>query len=191
MEWDDEFVEYSLILSEAVDITKFPHPPDLSFKECRLHHDSTYSDYMDHFFQLYQSLLQQADLILVERQPPMGYVVVEQLIFHQYRNKCRLVHPCSVHKFFGWCSDYELRKIQSVKTALKYITEASDTLLSLERAHDVSDSICFILFYALQQREIIRCRKLSEETLGVQFNDQFTVGDFINTFTYKATDFNG
>ena len=185
MEWCDEFEEYRLHLSDAVDVTTFPHPEHMSYTECTLHHDLTYSDYLDHFFQVYEKVLDRADLILIERQPPMGYVVVEQLIFHQYRDKCQLVHPCSVHKFFGWCSDYELRKVQSVKTAMKYVPEVSDYLLRLERAHDVSDSVCFILFYVLRERETLRVKNLSEKMLGVEFSDEYTVGDFITSFSFK------
>jgi hypothetical protein len=184
MEWSDDFETYSLRVCEVVDISTFPHRG--CEKECTLHHDNTYSDFIDHFFQYYYDELEIADLILLERQPPMGYVVVEQLIFHQYRKKSILVHPCSLHKYFQWYGDYEMRKGQSIKTAVKHVADTSKILHSLERAHDVSDSICFILYYGLQKRDAIRQKKLSERVLGVKFTDEYTVSDFLDSFTYKS-----
>ena len=182
MEWSDDFEEYSLRLCQVVDITTFPHKDSGT---CNLYHDNTYSDFLDHVFHYYEDEFQVADKILIERQPPGGYVVVEQLIFHQFRQKSVLIHPCSVHKYFSWCSDYDLRKGQSVNTAMKYVGDAGNVLNSLTRAHDVADSICFILYYGFSIRDEIRVVNQSKAALSVQFTDEFTVGDFLNSFAYK------
>jgi len=115
--------------------------------DCTLHHEYCIPDYLDHFIQEHSELFNNADIILVERQPPMGLVNIMDLLFTKFRNKVKLINPGSIHKFFKMTKcDYDLRKIESEYIASEYL----NTFLSFqtnERKHDISDAMLMILFY--------------------------------------------
>jgi hypothetical protein len=148
-----------------IDITKFTHDHDLKNKNCCIDHRSrNFADWLQHFFLEYESLFDMSDYILVEKQPPCGLVVVEQLFMFKYRNKCHLVHPRSMHSFFGigisniFGEDaYEQRKkrtqIIAEKNA-KWHPRALYYYSKLIRKHDVTDSICLMIFWLVGQNKI-------------------------------------
>jgi len=147
-----------------VDITDFTHNYDLYEKDCCVNHDSrNFADWLQHFFLEYETLFEISDYILVEKQPPQGLVVVEQIIMFKYRNKCHLVHPRSMHSWFGIGSAnihgedaYEERKKKTQLIAeknVKWHPRAIDSYSKLIRKHDVTDSICLMLFWLIEMNK--------------------------------------
>jgi hypothetical protein len=136
---------------DLIDITTFVHLDEEATKKCHLYHEKTYTDYLEHVFYLHHNLFELSTWILLERQPPQGYVVVEQLIFSKYRNKTILISPNSVHSFFGWTKlylDYDQRKEKSVEIANKYIRkELLDKFGTFVRQHDIADTICMVVYW--------------------------------------------
>ena len=60
-----------IIWMELTDITVFTCD-----KNCKLHHDKTFADWMLHILEKYYNIFNQATHILIERQPPQGLVVL-------------------------------------------------------------------------------------------------------------------
>lgn len=134
-----------------VDITNIKHNR-VSFCDCKIPHTNETSDLISHFIQEYQDLFDQADQILVERQPPGGLKNVESLLHYIFRDKVKLVSPVSMHKHFGMGHlDYEQRKLRTESIASKYID-----LSTFTRKHDISDALCMILFQNFINKEIIK-----------------------------------
>ena len=105
---------------------------------------------MEHIFQYYENLFPGVDKILIERQPPMGLVAIEQLIYAKFRDKCELIAPNSMHKFFNIGKyDYSIRKEKVEKIAKRYIIEPAlvADLDAFGRQHDISDAICLGIFW--------------------------------------------
>lgn len=105
-----------------------------------------YSDIIRSFVSEYSSFFNQADQILIERQPPGGMTAFETLIHYIFRDKAVLISPVSMHKHFGIGHlDYEQRKERTEMIAGKYITHSS-YYDRLQRKHDIADALCMILF---------------------------------------------
>ncbi len=110
---------------------------------CGLRHSLCFIDYLDHLFQVYPCF-DAADRIIIERQPPAGFIVIQELIMNKYRDKVELISPNSVHKHFTIGHlDYEDRKVESTRTA----TETLGYEIPYERKHDIGDAVCQLLFY--------------------------------------------
>lgn len=124
--------------SHVVDITRVRCLPD-----CTLHHSNNIVDRMNHVFAYYEKYFEEADEVLVERQPLVGFVHVEALILSRYRHKASLVQPVAVQKHFKWprCN-YELKKQAAVDTAAPYMPCLAD----ITRKHDLADAFCLILY---------------------------------------------
>ena len=167
---------------DLLDITTFPHPPGGSC-ECCLNHTKTFTDWMEHIFQYYRIVFDSVDKILIERQPPMGFVAVEQLIFTKYRHKCELISPNSVHKFFGIGKyDYNTRKQRVEEIALKYIKNPAilEEFMGFERRHDMADSVCIGIFWLdknnkeyTQRKHILDANKRYAYALGMTSEEFF------------------
>jgi len=135
-----------VIECNRVDITHMRHTK-VCYKDCRLHHDFCIPDYLDHFIQEYQSLFTNADIILIERQPPMGILTVMDLLFVKFRDKIIIINPGSVHKFFKMTKgDYDLRKIESVYHTNEYLKDFFN-FQNNERKHDISDAMLMVIYY--------------------------------------------
>lgn len=145
---DFSFIEVAWL--DVIDITEFQHSFGPSKDNCGLYHTKTFCDWLNHVFQENAYFFEDCDFILVERQPPMGFVVIEQLVFSKYRDKTILISPNSMHKFFRIGHlDYDGRKEAVIKIALMKIADP-DLIQQLgfyNRAHDVADSICMVLFW--------------------------------------------
>ena len=132
---------------DLIDITTFVHEDN---ELCCLNHTRTFTDWMEHVFQYHKAAFNGADKILIERQPPFGFVAVEQLIYSRYRNKCELIAPNSVHKHFGIGKlSYEGRKDKVIEIALKHIIKPNiiEEFNSFDRRHDMADAVCIGLFW--------------------------------------------
>jgi len=111
--------------------------------DCKIPHTNETCDRMMHFIQEYQPVFDKADIILIERQPPMGLKDVEALLAQTFRSKVQLVSPNKMHKFWGIsCYDYETRKQHTERIASEHVD-----LTIYERKHDVADAVCIALFY--------------------------------------------
>ena len=130
-----------------VDITIMRHRK-VAWCDCRLHHDYCVPDYLDHFIQEQSDLFDQADIILIERQPPVGITNVQDLIFSRYRNKVKLISPNTVHKHFKMTrNDYDLRKIESEIITQSYL-ESFSNFTDNSRRHDISDAMLMIIYHS-------------------------------------------
>lgn len=140
-------LDTSIVVKQCnkVDITKMRHRT-VSYCNCKLHHDFCIPDYIDHFIQEHYYLFEQADIILIERQPPVGITNVQDLLFSKFRDKVKLISPNAVHKFFKMDKDYETRKIESNTIGLEYLTHF-ENYHNYERKHDISDALLLVLYY--------------------------------------------
>ena len=104
------------------------------------------SDMIRTFVDAYSGIFNQADQVLIERQPPGGITSVEVLLHYIFRDRAILISPVSMHKHFGMGHlDYEQRKERTEVIASKYIKE-SPYYERLGRKHDIADALCMILF---------------------------------------------
>lgn len=167
---------HDVVWWELVDITQFQHLDSTHAKQCTLTHTKTVADWLAHVFVLNHELFAICDHILIERQPPGGQLAVEQLFFFHFREKAVLIHPRSVHHFFGWvCSSmdvaeerYAHRKIQSTKVLRRRLTQSARSWLlhdfeRLARQHDLADAYCQAVFYAHCENQRIRRTQESQD----------------------------
>lgn len=152
---------------QLIDITLMRHKKT-SRRDCKLHHDNCISDWISHVFQEY-SWFDEADYIIVERQPIQGIVSVEQVIMHQFRNKTILVSPTSMHQYFNIAQhEYEKRKEFTTKIALYMFDELKtdpiviDKFKSYSRCHDIADAVCFTVFWSQQQNKKYKIKHRKE-----------------------------
>lgn len=155
-EVSDEYEFEQILHVEMVDITRCKHR-----STCTLEHSCTIADQVRHFIEDWKDMLDQVDEILLERQPPQGLVVIEQLIFYLYREKAILIHPRKIHMYIGSSSfDYDGRKQISEKAAEMYLNGVSREIYEMyERRHDMADSICMMLWWVNKQRKVCALKK--------------------------------
>ena len=137
--------DIEVIACDRVNITHMKHNT-VEFCNCKLHHESCVPDYLDHFIQENEHFFTFADLILLERQPPVGIVNVQDLLFTKFRNKVTLISPCSVHKYFRMSKNYDTRKNQSELISSKYLS-FQNKYNNNTRRHDMSDAMLMLLYY--------------------------------------------
>lgn len=153
---DEEYKLIEIIWIDLINITEYVHDHGPSKKDCRLYHTKTFCDWLNHTFQENIEFYNMADFILAERQPPTGFVVIEQLIFSKWREKTILISPNSMHKYFGIGNyDYEKRKECTDKIARMKITDKQllEQLGFYHRTHDIADSICIMLYWIHKKQE--------------------------------------
>ncbi len=138
-----QILDYGLVNITRMKHTKVP------FKECCLRHDSCIPDYLDHFVQEYSDMFNNAELILIERQPPVGITNVQDLLFIRFREKVQLVSPQSIHKFFSLNENYSVRKLESEQIARMFLERCENPELfeQVIRKHDISDSLLMVIWY--------------------------------------------
>ena len=120
---------------------------------CQLVHNKQIHCYMAHLFIEYGTIFEESDKILVEQQPPLVLVSVEQIIFFKYPDKCIPISPSSMHAFFQINGmHYDLRKKMTVKFAEEYLKNF-ECFKNSERKHDLSDSMMFIIFFTSIERQ--------------------------------------
>lgn len=192
---DEAFHLIQLEWVNMIDITKYTHEFDLYEKECNVDHSSRYfADWLQHFFLEYETLLELSDFILVEKQPPQGLVVIEQLFLFKYRNKCHLVHPRSMHSFFYIGSScyneedaYEQRKKKTQVIAeknVKWHPRAIDFYSKLKRKHDVTDSICLMLYWLYNRNKVYTREKNIERISNIKFRNNLSALEYLDQFKY-------
>lgn len=143
-----------VLLVDNIDITSYKHSK-CKYSECNLHHTKTFCDWVEHMIYENREHFDYCDIILLEKQPPKGFVVIEQLIYSKYRNKTYLINPRSVHKYLNFKGfDYDARKKFSEKIGDQYMSqELIEKTKKYKRRHDISDTICMLLFFLRKKRE--------------------------------------
>jgi hypothetical protein len=152
---DSDFNFIEVIWIDLINITELKHRA-VCKDDCKLQHTRTFSDWLDHVYQDNQYFFDNADFIIIEKQPPMGFVVVEQLIFNKYRDKASLINPINVHTFLNMSNlDYDGRKAKSEKIALPMITDVDlcRQITFYHRRHDICDSLCMLLYWLHKKRQ--------------------------------------
>lgn len=117
--------------------------------ECGLCHGNSLSDRVAHFVQEHRPLFDDADVVLIEQQPPGGHQAVEQLLYAAFREKAHLVSPTAMHAFYGIRDlDYDGRKAAVEDRVIARLPpELKRALEALERRHDVCDAVCLARFW--------------------------------------------
>lgn len=120
---------------------------ECSVRDCPLEHTKTLCDFTSHIFEKCKNSFEQADIILIERQPiTSSLVAIEQLIFFKYRQKTTLVSPNAVHAHYKMSDRYEMRKKESQMMADPYLT-VFERYRTAERKHDMADAMIFLLYW--------------------------------------------
>jgi len=193
---NNDFTIKNIIDIELIDISIFSHKK-VKKKDCKLHHEKTFCDWIEHIFQEYDQF-NEADYILIERQPPTGLVAIEQLIFSRFRNKSILIHPISIHTFFNMNNlTYEGRKEKSENIATSYLNQDNrnclsndnldnlDKFLSFSRQHDVSDTILFTLYWLNKKNEEYNVVQKEKKFKKSTFKRGENINDWFDKFKYK------
>ena len=152
---DDTFTINKVIACERVNIKSLV--TNCGCKEFQ--HRLCIADYTKHLFRDYSNYFKDSKYILVERQPPAGFLSIQDLITFEYGEKVHLIQPQSVHKFLSFGTiGYEQRKEMSERYVEKYLGSIQ-TYTREKRRHDMADAMCLILFYV----EHLKNKKFEEE----------------------------
>jgi hypothetical protein len=153
LEVDKSTRDHGVVWFALVDLTTFSHATRAAQRNCPLPHTRTFADWLTHLFHEYAALFDLCETVLIERQPPVGHVVVEQLLFYRFREKAVLIHPRTVHGFFGWshCT-YDQRKAHAERVLQRHLSHSSRSWLlpewdALSRKHDVADAYAQVVVY--------------------------------------------
>jgi hypothetical protein len=150
-----------IIDCNKIDITKIKHNT-VSWECCTLHHESCIPDYLDHFIQEHQRYFDECDVLILERQPPVGITNVQDLLFTKFRDKVVLISPNTVHKYFSLNTEYTVRKIESERIATEYLNDFKKWEHST-RKHDMSDALLMILYYYKTKMDSLINETISEK----------------------------
>jgi hypothetical protein len=155
----NNFIE--IIKCDRVDITHVKHNR-IPFCDCKLHHDYCIPDYLDHFIQENEDMFVNADVIIIERQPPTGITNVQDLIFSRFRKKVKLISPNKIHKYFDMSKDYLTRKKESEKISEFYLSKF-EKFTNNYRKHDISDAMLMLIyFYSEKLTEINKKKEINK-----------------------------
>lgn len=192
----EDYTVLETALIDLIDIQNFDHVNGVCKKDCKLGHTKTFCDWMDHVFQANNEIFEKSTVILIERQPPMGLVGIEQLIYSKWRDKSILISPNSMHKFFKIGHyDYEQRKLQTVSIAKHHLKKKSKLLSDFtkyERSHDIADAICMMLFWIQGQQEKYDKESRKNRAMKAIVYDRakdgykMSVNDWFEQFRYKG-----
>lgn len=184
---DSEFNILEVVWIDLINITEFKHNA-IDKYECQLHHTRTFSDWLDHVYQDNQQFFDMADYILIEKQPPMGFVVIEQLIFNKFRSKANLINPINVHTYLNMGGlDYEQRKIKSQQIALKLLTDPDlcQQITFYHRQHDICDSLCILLYWLHKKTEELDKQRRIERFKALKIDGGDSLEQWLNKHKYS------
>lgn len=131
---------------------------------CTLHHARCVTDYLRHIFTLHPAF-SRPERVLIEQQPPKGYVEVQELLRNEYRGISVMVSPMSVQAHYGLRrfkgpEAYEKRKEWVVAFATRTLPEWGWSLGEggggaklpgiPPRLHDVADAWLILRFHISQ-----------------------------------------
>ncbi len=152
--------DITIIDCKRVNITHMKHET-IPRCECSLHHSRCIPDYIDHFIQELP-YFKECDVLIIEQQPPQGLMNVQDLLFKTFREKVLLIHPASIHTYFGLPKGglYLERKAKSELIAKSYLSDFQG--FDDERKHDMSDAMLMLIYYYKKRMEKIIDTKKSE-----------------------------
>ena len=169
--------EVSFVHGERVDITKWC----CRGEDCNLGHSATTADWLDHFLRERRVFFKQAQLVLIERQPPFGFRDIEQILFHIFRSKAVLVSPRSMHKHFNVQGmEYDNRKSALLRRSVSYFSNRSRGSQKFNlcisnmgtRCHDVSDALCITIYYSTTPQLVHAFPQFRKaQTTSIDFSD--------------------
>jgi hypothetical protein len=111
----------------------------------------------------HRDIFDEAETILIERQPPGGFTNIEVLLNYMFRDKVKLVSPVSMHTHFGMRHlNYDERKERTTSLAERY----TNIDIPYERKHDIADAICMLMYHNFK--------------ISVHFFDQFKYSSKVN-----------
>lgn len=178
-----------VICIDKIDITCINHKK-VPISECKLYHNNTAYDQLQHVFQDYSSWFEEAEQIFIERQPIGGLVHIEQLIFGQYRDKSTLVHPTSMHKWMNIHTlSYDQRKEKTMQMAEPFMMGTS-IWDSNERKHDMADALCILLYQLHLMHEEFKKQSSKKKSLILNFraiHEEKNIDDFFSQFINPET----
>lgn len=179
---NEDYTLDEIIWIDLIDITKYCHKNGPSLKECKLHHTRTFSDWLEHVYQENKNFFEDSDIILVERQPPGGFTVIEQLIFNRYRDKTYLINPRNVHSYLSISHlDYENRKKYVEKAAYLYLSENfKEQIKKYDREHDICDSVCILLYWLNKMNKEYRIN----EQKKISFDKNKNILEYLESFRF-------
>ena len=191
---DKEFNLKEIAYVDLIDITKFTHERELEGKKCKLRHTKSIADWMEHIFHEHLPLFQEANYILVERQPPSGLVAIEQLIYYRWRDKCHIISPRSMHKYYDIGHfEYEQRKEKTMYLATNLYNwhqRAIERYEKFERKHDITDSVCLMAFWLNKNKVIYLEKKRKDRLKSIKLDTTgMTIDDWFEQFRYNPTRF--
>jgi hypothetical protein len=135
-----------------------------------------------------QQFFDMADYILIEKQPPMGFVVIEQLIFNKFRSKANLINPINVHTYLNMGGlDYEQRKIKSQQIALKLLTDPDlcQQITFYHRQHDICDSLCMLLYWLHKKTEELDKQRRIDRFKALKIDGGDSLEQWLNKHKYS------
>ena len=139
--------------------------------ECTIPHTTETVDRVAHFIQENREMFDEADCILIERQPPMGLKDIEALLMSAYRHKVKLLSPNRLHKHFGIShKDYEERKEAVVEIAGQHLSHLYG-FLNQVRQHDMADAACMCIYHLTKIKEERRRKERLENIKRLPFDE--------------------
>lgn len=136
----------NVLKCELVNIKKLVYGCD-----CSLDHRLCISNYMEHFFKLYGKDLAEARYIVVEQQPPTGFISIQEIIRYQYGHKVVVISPRSMHKHYNMGElSYDDRKKFTVDYSKKYLSQFPQ-FHRLLRKHDMADSFMLLMYFLVKR----------------------------------------
>jgi len=158
-EVNDITFEIKVLEIYKIDLRSLPHRK-VNRWDCKLEHTNEVADLMAHFIQEFDDILNEADKILIERQPPTGLTQIETLLLYLYRKNTELISPNSMHAHFNInCLEYETRKVRTIEISESFL-ESFLEYQELSRKHDIADAVCMIIFRFAKDKEKYRLSQL-------------------------------
>jgi hypothetical protein len=158
---DDVTFEIKIKEIFKIDLKSLPHRK-VNRWDCKLEHTNEVADLVAHFIQEYGDYLEEADKILIERQPPTGLTQIETLLLYLYRHKTELISPNSMHAHFKInCLEYETRKERTIEFSESFL-ESFEEYQELSRKHDIADAVCMIIFRFARDKEKYRLSQVDK-----------------------------
>jgi len=126
---------------------------DISLQECTLNHNQYVGDFILHFIQEKKEMIEQCDIILLERQPPTSSCLnVECSIYVLFYQKCFIVSSMLVKRWAGILvgkkTTYEKKKQDSINYIYQNMTEEQlKWIKELVKKDDCTDAMVQTLFF--------------------------------------------
>lgn len=113
------------------------------------------------FFRRYAATFDDADVIVIEKQPYLSAGAPLELMFRErFGPRCVFVCPQTLHKYFGTAGyEYDARKAHSVSIAVDFLKKhGEDRALAyidaLTRRHDVCDAILLLMYWQARLKPV-------------------------------------